>query len=190
MTAILGLAGSLRGASRNAALLREAAALAPAGSKIRIGSIEGIPLYNADAQQAHGFPAPVLELKQQLRAADGLLLVTPEYNNSLPGVFKNAIDWVSRPADEIPEVFGDLPVALAGAGGRSGTRFAQSAWLPVFRTLGMRHWAARTLYLDRSWERFDDQGRLVDDEDRQRLARLVREFAAHCGKLPRSRPTA
>jgi chromate reductase len=190
MTVIFGLAGSLRAGSRNAALLREAVALAPTGSEIRIGSIEGIPLYNADVQQAQGFPETVLELKRQLRAADGLLLVTPEYNNSIPGVFKNAIDWVSRPADEIPEVFGDLPVAVAGAGGRSGTRFAQSAWLPVFRTLGMRHWSARTLYLDRSWERFDDQGRLVDDEDRQRLARLVREFAAHCGELPRSRRTA
>ena len=187
MTAIVGVAGSLRSGSYNAALLQAAADLAPDGCDIRSVSITGIPLYDQDLQSSEGFPGAVLELKDALTSAAGLLLVTPEYNNSLPGVLKNAVDWASRPADEIPKVFGDLPVALAGAGGRSGTRLAQTAWLPVLRTLGARPWSARMMFLDRAWERFGEDGRLRRDEDRERLAGLVGEFAAHCRELPRTR---
>ena len=102
MTTILGLSGSLRRASYNTALLRAAREVAPDGVELEIGSIAGIPLYDGDVESEHGLPAAVAELKEKIVAADGLLLVTPEYNNSLPGVFKNAIDWLSRPAEGHP----------------------------------------------------------------------------------------
>jgi NAD(P)H-dependent FMN reductase len=129
----------------------------------------------------------VSELKDALRGADGLLIATPEYNWGIPGFLKNAIDWASRPASEIPEVFGDLPVALIGAGGSAGTRLAQSAWLPVFRYLRMRPWAERTLYIDRARERFDTHGRLADETARDQLEAVVGGFVAHCAALPRTR---
>ncbi len=98
MTTILGLSGSLRRASFNAGLLRAAAGMTPAGTTILQGSIREVPLYDADLEAAEGLPAAVQTLQAQLRDADGLLLVTPEYNNGMPGVFKNAIDWMSRGA--------------------------------------------------------------------------------------------
>ena len=87
----------------------------PQGATLEIGTIKGIPLYDGDVEAAHGLPATVSRLKEQIVAADGLLLVTPEYNNSLPGVFKNAIDWLSRPSADIPRVFGGRRVAVMGA---------------------------------------------------------------------------
>src|SRR5262245_42139153 len=100
MPTILGISGSLRKQSFNSALLHAAVKVAPAGTSIEIGSIAGIPLYDGDVEE-QAIPAVVTALKQRIKACDGLLLVTPEYNNSLPGVFKNAIDWLSRPPAEI-----------------------------------------------------------------------------------------
>ena len=93
---ILGLSGSLRRASFNAGLLRAASELAPEGSMVEIGAIRDVPLYDGDLEAAEGLPPAVERLQGQLQAADGVLLVTPEYNNGIPGVFKNAIDWMSR----------------------------------------------------------------------------------------------
>src|SRR5216683_7475771 len=136
---ILGIAGSLRQGSYNAALLRAAAAAAPASCTVDIASIRGIPLYDGDVEAATGVPDVVETLKDRVAAADGLLLVTPEYNNSIPGVFKNAIDWLSRPPVDILRVFGGKPVAIIGASpGGFGTILSQEAWLPVLRTLGTR----------------------------------------------------
>src|SRR5204863_199471 len=141
MPTILGLAGSVRRASFNAALLRAAIEAAPATVTIDTASIGGIPLYNGDEEAASGIPEPVRALKDRIAAADGLLLVTPEYNNSIPGVFKNAIDWLSRPASDIARVFGDRAAVVMGATpGKGGTALAQTAWLPVLRTLGTRPW--------------------------------------------------
>ena len=106
MTTLIGLSGSLRQASYNTALLRSAAALMPEGSELVVETIRGIPLYDADLEAAEGLPEQVTALKEAIAAADGLLLVTPEYNNSIPGVFKNAIDWLSRPDSDIKRVFG------------------------------------------------------------------------------------
>jgi chromate reductase len=180
MTTIIGIAGSLRERSYNRALLREAAALASQETRIETASIAEIPLYNADVQERDGFPPAVTELKDRLAAADGLLIVTPEYNWGIPGVVKNAIDWLSRPADDIPRVFGDLPVGLIGAGGRSGTRNAQTAWLPVFRTLQMRPWFGASLFAARAWELFDDEGRLTDEKTRELLQGFVDGFVGFC----------
>src|SRR5215470_10403935 len=132
---IIGFSGSLRRASFNAMLLRAAAELAPPGTTIAIESIRDIPLYDADVETSAGVPAPVQALKDKIAGADGLLIVTPEYNNSVPGVAKNAIDWLSRPPSDIPRVFGGKPVVVMGAtSGPNGTLLAQPAWLPVSRS--------------------------------------------------------
>ena len=178
MTTILGMAGSLRRDSLNAALLRAAAELAPADCTVEIASIKGIPLYDGDVESASGIPSSVADLKERIAAADGLLLVTPEYNNSIPGVCKNAIDWLSRPSSDIPRIFGNRPVGLIGATpGVGGTRLAQSAWLPVFRTLGMRPWFGRQLYVAGAGKIFDDFGALVDDRVRGLLQSYMTGFA-------------
>ena len=187
---ILGFGGSLREASKNRALLDEAAALAPAGADLDLGQlavIGSIPLFTQDIHERDGPPTGVEELKDALRAADGLLIATPEYNWGIPGFLKNAVDWASRPASDIPLVFGDLPVALIGAGGGAGTRVAQNAWLPVFRFLRMRPWFGQSLYVDRAHERFDEHNRLTDEATREQLAAVVTGFAAHCAELPRVR---
>ena len=178
MPTIIGLAGSARRASFNAALLRAAIEAAPATVPIDTASIAGIPLYNGDEEAASGIPEPVRVLKERIAAADGLLLVTPEYNNSIPGVFKNAIDWLSRPASDIPRVFGGRAVAMMGATpGRGGTTLAQAAWLPVVRVLGMRPWFGRTLYVANAGSVFDQDGKLVDEQVRKQLTAFMAGFA-------------
>ena len=183
MVTIVGIAGSLRKASYNGALLRAAAELAPAGTTIEIASIAGIPLYDGDLQTEQGIPAVVATLKQRIAAADGLLLVTPEYNYSLPGVLKNAVDWLSRPPQDIPGVFGGKPVALLGAAsGSGGTRLAQDAWLPVLRALGTQPWFGKALYVTGAAQVFDAAGRLVDDKVRGLLAGFVAGFTSFIEK--------
>ena len=178
MTTIIGLAGSVRRASLNAALLRAAIEVAPSTVTIETASIADIPLYNGDEETANGVPEPVRALKDRIAAADGLLLVTPEYNNSIPGVLKNAIDWLSRPASDIPRVFGGRKVAMMGATpGRGGTILAQAAWLPVVRVLGMRPWFGRNLYVANAGSVFDKDGKLVDDPVRKQLAAFMAGFA-------------
>src|SRR3974377_1952896 len=105
MLTIVGISGSLRRSSLNSALLRAAAALMPEDSRLVVESIAGIPLYNADDEDANGVPAAVARLKEAIAASDGLLLVSPEYNNGIPGVTKNAIDWLSRPPSDAARVF-------------------------------------------------------------------------------------
>ena len=178
MPTIIGLAGSARRASFNAALLRAAIEAAPATVTIDIASIADIPLYNGDEEAATGIPAPVRALKDRIAAADGLLLVTPEYNNSIPGVFKNAIDWLSRPASDIPRVFGGRAVALMGATpGRGGTTLSQAAWLPVVRVLGMKPWFGRTLYVANAGSVFDKDGTLTDEQVRKQIVAFMAGFA-------------
>jgi chromate reductase len=179
MTRVIGIAGSLRKASFNAALLRAAAEVSPAGTEVEIASIADIPLYDGDLERERGVPDTVTELKNRIAGADGLLIATPEYNNSMPGVLKNAIDWLSRPPEDIPRVFGGKPVAIMGATpGLGGTRLAQSAWLPVLRTLGTRAWFGKQLYIAGAAQAFDAGGRLVDEKVRQVLSELMAGFAA------------
>ena len=179
MTTIVGISGSLRSGSFNTALLKAAAALAEPGLELKIASIRGIPLYDGDVEAASGIPQVVVDLKAQIVAADGLLLATPEYNNGIPGVFKNAIDWLSRPASDIAQVFGNRPVAVIGASpGGFGTILSQNAWLPVLRTLGTRPWFGGRLMVSRAHKMFDEHGALTDEATRKQLADFVRGFAA------------
>jgi NAD(P)H-dependent FMN reductase len=179
-TTILGIAGSLRQGSFNAALLRAAAALAPEGSAIEIASIRDVPLYDGDVE-ASAYPPAVAALKDRLAASAGLLLVSPEYNYGVPGVLKNAIDWMSRPPADQKRVFKDRPVGLIGvSAGRGGTRLAQQAWLGTFRTLGMRHWAGKELYVAQGGEVFDAGGALIDAKVRELLGAYVAGFVAYC----------
>jgi NAD(P)H-dependent FMN reductase len=177
MANVIGIAGSLRKGSFNARLLAAAAELVPAGLTIEVASIRGIPLYDGDLESEAGIPAAAATLKDRIAAADGLLLVTPEYNSSIPGVFKNAIDWLSRPASDIPRVFGGRPVALIGATpGRGGTVLAQAAWLPVLRTLGMCLWYGPRVTVSGAHKVFDPAGRLIDEALRTQVQQFMSGF--------------
>lgn len=188
MNTMIGIAGSLRKASYNAALLRAAAELAPPSCRVEIASIRGIPLYDGDVEASDGVPPAVTELKDRIASADGLLLATPEYNNSVPGVFKNAIDWLSRPPDDIPRVFGGRPVGIMGATpGMGGTRLSQTAWLPVVRTLGMSPWFGETLFISNASQVFDQTGVLVDEKVKRLIADYMNGFAAFVESVTRSK---
>ena len=177
MTQLIGLSGSLRRGSFNSALLQAAAELMPQGSHMTIGTIRGIPLYDGALEATEGIPEPVRGLKEAIATSDGLLLVTPEYNNSIPGVFKNAIDWLSRPSTDIKRVFGGRPVALIGASpGGFGTILSQNAWLPVLRTLGAELWGGGRLLVSRAQTVFNDQGALTDEKVRGQLKNFVEGF--------------
>jgi chromate reductase, NAD(P)H dehydrogenase (quinone) len=179
VTAILGIAGSVRAKSYNAMLLRAAAAMAPPGTTVEIASIEDIPLYNGDAELASGIPPVVQALKDRIARAPGVLLVTPEYNNSLPGVFKNAIDWTSRPAADIARVYGGKPIGVIGATpGHGGTGLAQAAWLPVLRTLGTLPFFGARVQVAVAGKVFDEHGELVDPGVRLQLEKYMTGFAA------------
>jgi chromate reductase len=120
---ILGISGSLRRDSTNRALLRLAATLVPDGTKLELSDISDLPLYNWDLEQEVGMPDPVRRFRDQIAAADALLIATPEYNYSLPGALKNALDWASRGGADSP--LNGKPAAIMGAAGRLGSVRAQ-----------------------------------------------------------------
>ena len=183
MAKLVGLSGSLRAASFNTGLLRAAAELVPEGSSLTVATPEGIPLYNADLEREAGMPEAVERLKAQIIAADALLLATPEYNNGIPGVLKNAIDWLSRPPSDMARVFAGRPVAVIGASpGGLGTVLAQAAWLPVLRTLGTRPWFGGRLMVSRAGGVFDAEGALTDPAVKKMLGDYLAGFVAALGK--------
>jgi NAD(P)H-dependent FMN reductase len=176
---IIGICGSLRRASFNLMLLHAAVAAAPAGTAIEIESIRDIPLYDGDLEAEQGIPPAVQRLKDRIATADALLIVTPEYNNSIPGVLKNAIDWLSRPPSDIARVFRGRPVAVIGATpGQGGTALSQAAWLPVLRTLGMRPWFEGRLLISGANKTFDTGGRVADAATQDRIRTFVEGFAS------------
>jgi len=154
---ILGIPGSLRKDSFNRMLLNAAMEAAGEDCQVELASIGDIPLYNQDLEETHGVPDSAKKLQAQIIHCDGLVIATPEYNNSVPGVLKNAIDWLSRPVSEIERVFKDLPVGMIGATpGSRGTSGAQIAWLPVWQALHTKMFNAAFVTLSKAGEVFDE----------------------------------
>lgn len=180
---LIGLSGSLRKGSFNTSLLRAAAGLMPAGSELAVHTIHGIPVYDGDLEEASGIPQAVTDLKEAIAAADGLILATPEYNNSLPGALKNAIDWLSRPPADIRRVFGNKPVAIIGATpGGFGTILSQNDWLPVFRHLGSNVWFGGRLLVSQAYNQFDATGELKEEKTKEQLKVFLQGFVEFVGK--------
>jgi chromate reductase, NAD(P)H dehydrogenase (quinone) len=160
---VLGICGSLREGSYNMATLRTAIELKPPGMTIEIAEIGSIPLYNEDVR-AQGFPPPVERLRRQIKEADALLFVSPEYNYSMSGVLKNAIDWASRPPDQ---PFAGKPVAIMGAGaGMAGTARAQYDLRRSCVFLDMHPLNKPEVLIGQAQTKFDASGRLTDEAAR------------------------
>jgi chromate reductase len=163
----LGICGSLRAASLNAAVLRAAATLVPEGVSLKTADIADIPLYNGDVE-AQGLPAPVQALRAQIKAADALLFCTPEYNYSIPGVLKNAIDWASRPPEH---PFAGKPIAIMGASpGALGTARAQYQLRQVFIFMDGKLLNKPEVMIGGAMGKVDAQGNLTDEPTRQLIA--------------------
>ncbi|MCC6626511.1 MAG: NAD(P)H-dependent oxidoreductase [Chloroflexi bacterium] len=171
---VVGISGSLRRASLNSAALRAAAGLAPAGMTIAIAHLDGIPLYSADVE-ADGAPLAVTELVERLGAADAVLIATPEYNYSVPGVLKNAIDWVSRPPSTNP--LRGKPVAIMGAGGRVGTVRAQLHLRHILGSLDAVVLPRPEVLIIQAPTKFDADGNLTDDNTRGEIVAQLTALA-------------
>ena len=172
---VLGICGSLRKGSFNRMALRVAQELAPAGMKVDVADISAFPLYNEDVR-AQGFPPPVQTFRDQIAAADALLFVTPEYNYSMSGVLKNAIDWASRPPD--PPVLGK-PVGIMGATpGMLGAARAQYHLRQCFVFLNMFPVNKPEVMIPQAQNRFDAEGRLTDETSKGLIKQLMESLQA------------
>jgi chromate reductase len=167
---ILGIAGSLRQGSYNRMALRAAQRLVPADATLEVFDLEGIPVFNQDHEQEP--PSRVAELKAAVRAADAILFVTPEYNYSVPGVLKNAIDWASRPYGD--NAWDGKPVAVIGASiGMLGTARAQYHLRQSFVFLNMYPVNQPEVMIANATQRFDQQGELIDEKARELIQQLL-----------------
>lgn len=182
MVQLVGFAGSLRKGSFNRSLIAAAAAAMPQGSTLEVLSIDDFPVYNADIETKSGIPPAVAQVKDKIAAADGLVIATPEYNGGIPGIAKNAIDWISRPPDDVKRVLGGKPVALMGATpGGMGTAFSQLHWEHVLRTLRTRLWTGGgPFYVSGAAKVFDAEGR-PNEELAKKLAEYLAAFVASLG---------
>lgn len=170
---ILGIAGSLRRESYNRAALRAATQLVPEGATIEIFELDGLPGFNQDEEQNP--PREVVELKRRIREADAVLIVTPEYNYSIPGVLKNAIDWASRPYGD--SAWNGKPVAIMGASiGAIGTARAQYHLRQMFVFLNMFPINQPEVMIGNASERFDAQGNLTDETTKKLIRQLLQNL--------------
>jgi len=177
---ILGIAGSLRSESFNKAALRAAVSLSPADATIETFDLAEIPVFNQDLD--HNPPPPVAELKRRIREADAILLVTPEYNYSVPGVLKNAIDWASRPYGD--NAWAGKPVAIMGASvGLFGTARAQYHLRQIFVYLDMHAVNQPEVMIGSAQERFDASGILTDDKTKELISKLLANLVNLTRKL-------
>jgi len=177
---ILGFAGSLRKGSYNKALLREATKSVPTDAKLEIFDLEGIPPFNQDLEQA--MPDKVKEFKAKIRAADAILIATPEYNYSIPGVLKNAIDWASRPY--LDNSFEDKPVAMMSASiGLLGGARAQYHLRQVFVFLDMHPINKPEVIVTFAPSKFDEKGNLTDEAAKILIRELLENLVAWTKRL-------
>ncbi len=174
---ICGIAGSLRRESLNRALLSAVADAVSDLADVRIASIEGVPLYNADIEAAEGIPPAVASLADEIRGADALLIVTPEYNAGIPGVLKNALDWISRVK---PSVFAGRPTAMMGASpGRLGTPRAQMQLRNNLANLDARVTAQPAIYVGGADRLVGPDGTGLDED----TAEFIRRHVTALGEL-------
>jgi chromate reductase len=177
---ILGFAGSLRQGSYNRALLRAASRLMPEDASLEIFELDLIPLYNQDME--NNFPEVVKAFKQKIRDADALLIVTPEYNHSVSGVLKNAMDYASRPAGDNP--FNDKPVAIMSAStGMLGGARAQYHLRQTFIFLNMHPINVPQIFITSAAQKFDDKGNLLDDKAKELIKQLLVNLVAWTKRL-------
>jgi len=168
------LSGSLRKQSFNTRLGRLLENVADDHVEVQVADLHGIPLYNGDEEDAHGIPSAVTELREKIKASDGLIIITPEYNASMPGVLKNGLDWLTRPGEEMKPTFGKRPTALAGATpGAWGTAHAQSSALINLRQLGVNLFPDY-LRVSRAHELLDDHE--VDSKLKSQAAKWLENF--------------
>ena len=161
-------------------MLRAAAELAPDGVEVEIADLSALPLYNDDVRQA-GYPAAVTAVRHAIRGADAVLVATPEYNYSVPGVLKNAIDWASRPPEP---AFAGKPMAVMGASpGLSGTMRAQYHLRQMAVFLDSPVLSRPEVFVQKASDKFDEQGTLVDEDTRAHVRRLVEALVAWTGRL-------
>ena len=172
---VVGFAGSLRRGSYNRALLRAATELAPPALHIVIHALDGIPLYNGDIE-ATGAPPSVVQLRDAIRQADGLLIATPEYNHGVPGVLKNAIDWLSRPPSD-SALNGKVAALMGASPGMTGTARGQSQLRQAFVFTNTYALLQPEVLVGRAHEKFDADGRLVHQATRDFLATFLQRFA-------------
>ena len=183
---ILGIAGSLRRESYNRAALRAAAGLLPEGATLEAFELDGIPGFNQDDERTP--PAPVVELKRRIRAADAILIVTPEYNYSVPGVLKNAIDWASRPYGD--SAWSGKPAAIMGASvGAIGTARAQYHLRQIFVFLNMFPINQPEVMIGNAATRFDAKGNLTDDTTKGFIRQLLENLVTWTRRLHQSQAT-
>src|SRR5215212_2121700 len=172
---VLGICGSLRKASFNMAALRTAIELKPAGMSVEVADISTIPLYNEDVR-AQGFPPPVQKLRDQIAAADALLFACPEYNYSMTGVLKNAIDWASRPPDQ---PFAGKPCAIIGAAaGMAGSARAQYDLRRSCVFLDMHPLNKPEVLIGQAQNKFDAEGNLLDEAAKGFIRDMMANLAA------------
>lgn len=177
---ILGIAGSLRKDSYNRAVLREAKSLVPEDATLDIFELDGIPGFNEDEEKNP--PHKVVELKAAIRAADAILFVTPEYNYSIPGVLKNAIDWASRPYGD--SAWTDKPVAVMGASiGILGTARAQYHLRQSFIFLNMYPINQPEVMIANAATKIDDAGNYTDEKGKQLIRSLLKNLVDWTRKL-------
>jgi chromate reductase, NAD(P)H dehydrogenase (quinone) len=174
---VLGIAGSLRKDSYNKRLLRIAGEVLPAEMTLEVFDLAPLPMYNEDLEKA-GLPESVQHFHARLAAADALLIATPEYNFSIPGVLKNAIDWAARrTVDGHPSPLNDKPLAMMGGGGRLGTARAQLHLRDIVLHNNMHALNQPQVYVIGVWNHFDPEGNLTDLSIRDQIAKLVDALA-------------
>lgn len=177
---IISFVGSLRKDSLNKKLLQNAIKVAPKEMEVEVFDLKEIPLYNKEIQE-QGFPEAVLDLRKKVKQADGVLIVTPEYNHSFSGITKNAIDWISRPPEQ---PFNEKPLAIMGASdGGFGTVRAQIHLRAVFPTLNAYVMNKPQLHLANADKKFDEEGNLTDEGDLEKLKKFMQAFSNWIKKL-------